>query len=366
MSFWKKLFQRWAQRSLQNALLSFGLLFYLVINARADECLTNFPLEGGVARGLINEEKSRAQFKNKRMNLNEVAAGSYDDFKMITAPKNTPPPPLKGGIHASSSLPSYSIKYTFTPQFLTTPHLWLTSSRTINASVSFETRSHWQAPLSGLEGTLRRCALLRFDFGVANNVTLQIRGAVQQQLEIDTARSHPLEGFPISGTTRDAGDFSVATIIRVLSNKKQNTALGLRIETKLPNSTQSKGIGPNTTDLYVSALASRKFSRGLVFGDLGLSILTAPRNLDEQNDVLSYGLGGSFSLSQRLQIAAEINGYLTTRNIIPLGTEARGVARAGLSCLIGSFNLEGAAVHGLTSNEGNWGGSVGLVRRFKF
>ena len=236
----------------------------------------------------------------------------------------------------------------------------------IAASASFETRSHWRAPLSGLAGTLQRWAQLRFDFGVANNVTLQIRGAVQQRLAIDAAASHAAIGFPSSGSTRDAGDFSVATLIRLFSDKQKKTALGFRAETKLPNTTQSKGIGPNTTDIYLSVLASRKLGNALVFGDVGIGILTAPRELDVQNDVLSYGLGGSFHLGRRIIFAAEVNGYLTTRNVIPLGTAARGTARGGLSWRRGAFQFEAALVRGLTANEGDWGGSVGIARTVRF
>ncbi len=273
--------------------------------------------------------------------------------------------PLEGG-QADVAQRHDSVEHKPTPHFLSTSHLWLAASRTIAASASFETRSQWRAPVSGLAGTLQRWAHLRFDFGVADNVTLQIRGAARQQLRIDAARSHPVEGFPASGTTRDAGDFSVATIIRLLSDKQNKTALGFRAETKLPNTTQSKGIGPNTTDIYLSVLASHHLGPALVFGDLGIGILTAPRNLDEQNDVLSYGLGGSLSLGRRATIAAELNGYLTTRNVIPIGTEARGVARAGFSYALGAFNFEAAVVRGLTANEGDWGGSVGLTRAFRF
>lgn len=252
------------------------------------------------------------------------------------------------------------------PQFIFTPHPWLTSLQNVHTSISFETRSHWQAPLSGLEGALRRYAFLRFDFGVAKNVTLQIRGALQQQLTIDAARSHPKEGYPSSGTTRDAGDFTVATMMRLYSDKAQKTALGFHIETKLPNTTQSKGIGPNTTDIHLSVLASRRFGDCLLFGDLGIGILTAPRALDEQNDVLRYGLGASMRLTRAAQLAAEINGYLNTRNLIPLGTETRGLARAGAAFSFGKFAWEAALLHGLTKNEGDWGGSMGVARRFSF
>ncbi len=236
----------------------------------------------------------------------------------------------------------------------------------ISAGASFETRAHWHAPLSGLTGTLQRWSYLRFDFGVAHNVTLQVRGAVQQQLRIAAAASSPLADFPAAGTTRDAGDFSVATIIRLVSDKQNRTALGFRAETKLPNTTQSKGIGPNTTDIYLAVLASHRTHTLLLFGDIGIGILSAPRELDVQNDVLSYGLGMSIQAGRKTNLAFELNGYFNTRNIIPLGTEARGTARAGFSHALGVFKLEAAIAHGLTQNEGDWGVSVGIAKAFRF
>jgi hypothetical protein len=103
-----------------------------------------------------------------------------------------------------------------------------------------------------------------------------------------------------------------------------------------------------------------------LFGDLGLGILTAPRALDEQNDVLRYGFGTSMRLTRTVQLAAEINGYLNTRNLIPLGTETRGLARAGAAFSFGKFALEAALLRGVTKNEGDWGGSLGVARRFSF
>lgn len=253
-----------------------------------------------------------------------------------------------------------------TPHFLYTPHLWLATARALAASASFETRSHWHAPLSGLVGTLQRWSYLRFDFGVANNVKLQIRGAIQQQLRIDTQASSPSANIPFHGTTRDAGDFSIATIIRLYSSKQHQTAFGFRAETKLPNTTQSKGLGPNTTDIYLSVLASHRIRALLLFSDVGIGILTAPRELDVQNDVLSYGLGGSIAAGERWIFAAELNGFLTTRNVIPLGTEARGVARAGGSYACDAFQIEAAFMHGLTQNEGTWGASIGITKAIRF
>ena len=251
------------------------------------------------------------------------------------------------------------------PYFLETSHLWLVPASTIQFSLAANRRPQWQAPLSGLEGALWRFAILRIDFEIATNVSVQIRGALQQQLDIDATASDPIEGMPFSGTTRDVGDFSVATLLRIVHDARRQIAFGFRIETTLPNTTQSKGIGPNTTDIYLSALLSKKIGRTLLFGDLGIGILTAPAHLDEQNDVLAYGLGFSHPLNPRLQLGGEVNGYLTTRNLVPAGTEARGMAQLGISWQLGEYSIELAVLHGLTTNEGKSGWLIGFARRLK-
>lgn len=256
--------------------------------------------------------------------------------------------------------------YFFTPASLITNPLWLVPARAAQFGLGFEIRAQWQAPISGLQGTLHRLAVVRADFGVSSNVVLQIRGPVRQILAIDETVSQPLPGMPATGTTSDAGDFSVATIMRLYENKSKTAALGFRVETRLPNSTQRKGIGTNTTDIFMSVLASRKWRNGMFFGDLGLGILTAPLEVNVQNDVLVYGLGAIWNLREPLRLFGEINGYLTTRDIIPVGTEARGLAAAGLAWQVGQWSIEAGAQYGLTRNEGTWGGSLGIARRISW
>ncbi|MGH7491475.1 MAG: hypothetical protein ACREOO_03665 [bacterium] len=256
--------------------------------------------------------------------------------------------------------------YSFTPVSLTTNPLWLVPARTAQFGLGFDIHAQWQAPISGLQGTLYRLAIVRAEVGIASNVVLQIRGPVRQILAIDETSSQPLPGMPASGTTSDAGDFSVATIMRLYENRSKTAALGFHVETRLPNSTQRKGIGTNTTDIFMSVLASGKWRNGMIFGDLGMGILTAPLEVNVQNDVLLYGLGTILIVREQLRLFGEINGYLTTRNIIPVGTEARGMARAGLAWQCSSWGVETSVQHGLTRNEGKWGGSVGVTRKISW
>jgi hypothetical protein len=269
-------------------------------------------------------------------------------------------------ISNGEALAQPSSQRVFTPSSLITDHLWLAPPRTMQVSLGGEARLQWQAPVSDLQSARYRFPVLRLDIGVSSNVVLQIQGALQQFRVIDEAASPFRPGMPASRITRDYGDFSIATIMRFWQNRQRDFALGLSIETRLPNSTQRKGIGSNTTDIFLSALASKMWKKGLVFGDLGLGILSAPLETNVQNDVLLYGLGTIWNVHGSAQLFGEINGYLTTRNIIPAGTEARGTAHAGCAWQFGPWGFEAGVQHGLTDNEGKWGGMLALTRKISW
>jgi len=215
----------------------------------------------------------------------------------------------------------------------------------------FEWRQNWQAPITRAVGDLYRYGTLRLDFGLAENVSLQIRGAIKQVLKSNSKI-----------VARDAGDFSIATIARVLPEKPHRPALGFRVETKLPNTNQDRGIGNNTTDITMSVLATKELGSALIFSDLGLVIMSAPRQINDQNDALVYGLGVAWSLNKKLQLAGEINGFTSPRNQIPLGTEDRSAARLGFVWKFSKFAVEILAVKGLVHREGNFGVMAGLSR----
>ncbi len=233
---------------------------------------------------------------------------------------------------------------------LQTNNLQLVPKGALRMHTAFEFRPDWQAPITRACGDLYRVGVLRFDLGIAQNVSLQIRGALRQVLRFDHGAN-----------ANDVGDFSVATIARIVAAGKHRPALGFRIETKLPNTNQDRGLGTNTTDVTMSVLATKQYGRALIFVDLGLAILTAPRQLNDQNDVMVYGLGSLYNLSRHFQLAGEINGFASPRDQIPLGTEDRSAMRLGFSWKLSKFALEVLAVNGLTEREGAWGIIIGIV-----
>lgn len=241
---------------------------------------------------------------------------------------------------------------------LQTNNLQLPPKGTIRLQTAFEWRSDWQAPISRLHGDLYRLGVLRFDLGIADNVSLQIRGAIRQVLRLNDD-SHSSEAAGRSTTANDVGDFSVATVARLTPAGRHRPALGFRIETKLPNTNQDRGIGTNTTDVALSILAAQQYERVLAFAEVGIGILTAPRQINDQNDVLVYGIGLLWMVSKQFQLAGEINGFVSPRQHIPVGTEDRSAARVGLIWRLAKFSLETLAVYGLTRREGKLGIIIG-------
>jgi len=254
----------------------------------------------------------------------------------------------------NSSPPQNSLNSPPISLTLQTNTLRLPPTRGIWLHAGFEWRRNWQAPITRAVGDLYRYGTLRLDFGLAENVSIQIRGAIKQSLKSNSQT-----------VARDAGDFSIATIARILPEKTHRPAFGFRVETKLPNTNQNRGIGNNTTDVTMSVLATKQIRALLIFSDLGLVIISAPRQINDQNDALVYGLGMVWRLNKKLQLAGEINGFTSPRNQIPPGTEDRSAARMGLLYKLPKLSFEVLAGKGLASREGDWGVTAGLSAQLR-
>ncbi len=237
---------------------------------------------------------------------------------------------------------------------LQTNNLQLVPKGAARVHTACEFRPDWQAPITHARGDLFRFGMLRFDLGIAQHVTIQIRGALRQVLR-----------FEHGANDNDVGDFSVATIARIVAAGKHRPALGFRIEIKLPNTNQDRGIGTNTTDVTMAVLATKQYGRIFVFADIGMAILTAPRQLNDQNDVMVYGFGSLWNLSKHFQLVGEVNGFVSPRDQIPLGTEDRSAGRLGFSWKLAKIALEIMAVNGLIQREGSLGVTTGLSWQMK-
>jgi len=236
---------------------------------------------------------------------------------------------------------------------------------TMRAQIGFDFLQDVDFSLSGLSGDLTSVAVIEVRSGLGKIIELQMYGAAQQFLDIKRqgASFVPLR-LTGARSTRDTGDFTFATKIRVFAEAGRRPALAFRFGYQMPNSNQARGIGTNTTNIFAEVIAQKHFGRLNVFGSLGLAILTAPNALYTQNDVILYGGAFTYSLHQRVNLVGEVAGRHSTRsiNVDLIGTESRSQARLGVQILAGGFWWDFAGIAGITTRDPRSGFTFGISR----
>ena len=234
----------------------------------------------------------------------------------------------------------------------------------IRIESGFEFLQNQTFPLSGLRGDVTKLADTRLSFGLAPNVEFQIEWTFQNFLSI-TSRGPsaiPLKLGTNDADTNDVGDVRLWMKIKLRNESRVAPAMGFRFGVELPNSDQARGIGTNTTNFYGMITAGKRFGDKLnLFGNLGLGILTAPLQATSQNDVLLYGLAGIYSATDRVNVVGEVNGFHSTRNNPPLGTEDCSEARLGAQIRALGVRWFAAGVFGTSKRAPKTGIVMGLT-----
>ncbi|MFQ5689484.1 MAG: hypothetical protein ACE5HQ_04335 [Gemmatimonadota bacterium] len=217
-------------------------------------------------------------------------------------------------------------------------------------------------PLSGLSGDLFSVGRLTLAYGLAERVLIELRGDVYQVLSIDSAgpSAVPLDAGVADGTTTDVGDFRLSMLFAPIGSSDGFSA-GARVEVKLPNSDETRGIGTNTTDFRLGLLGSYGQGALRVTADVGVAILEAPLENFQQNDVLAYGAELLYSVAGgRGRLALGTDGRASTRGHVPLGTEDLGELRVGGDYRSGVWLLDAGVGLGYADASPDWTVSVGL------
>jgi len=223
-------------------------------------------------------------------------------------------------------------------------------------------------PVSGLKGNLWRIPTVGISVGISSIAELQIDGGLYDKLSITERRIAPLSHLLTIGadtTTHDVEDIVVATKIRFLSETAGRPALGVRFATKLPNASNERGLGLDTTDFYMTLLGAKTVQSIRVVGNFGFGILADPTIGNRQNDVLTYGLSFARAMTQETEIVGELVGRISTRSGDPFpGTESRGLLKIGGRYTYSSVRFDAAAYVGLTSIDPTIGFTAGVTYVF--
>jgi hypothetical protein len=127
-------------------------------------------------------------------------------------------------------------------------------------------------------------------------VTVEGSGTIVRRFREEERLSAPAEGVveaSSAGTRQDAGDFRVATIVR-LSPARWSSSILLRFGTRLPTTDDRIGLDRDQTDFFALLGGRRPIGRAALFGEAGVSINGTRLPEYEQADVLVYSGGVDF------------------------------------------------------------------------
>lgn len=253
---------------------------------------------------------------------------------------------------------------------LITEDVDITPAGSINIAAGSDFFQNAKFPLSGLKGDLTRVGDIRVRTGYSSNVELQVEGVLQNFLAIDSRSVSPAIPLKIDGnSSNDYGDLKTSVKVKLRNETKNIPALGFKFGFQMPNSNEAKGIGTNQINIFSKVIVQKTFGKKAgkhpklkVFGNVGLGIMTAPLEDFSQNDLLLYGLAGIYRVNDRVNIATEVNGRISTqRGPAPLGTESKGQFRIGTQVKASNLRFDTAAIFGLTKFSPRSGITFGVT-----
>lgn len=227
-------------------------------------------------------------------------------------------------------------------------------------------------PVSGLEGNRFAVPTFGLSIGISSIAEIQIDGAFYQRLSITDRRQAPLSSLlDVTGDdTTDVDDFVVATKIRLVPERDSRPAFGLRLATKLPNTSNESGLGTDMTDFFASLLMAKTVQSVRIVGNAGVAILGDPTSpVPQQNDLLTFGVSVARAMTTAAELVGEINGRLNLANGDPdPGAENRAVMRLGGRYTRGPVRVDAALLLGMTSRDpqvGVTGGFTWVLNAFR-
>ncbi len=191
------------------------------------------------------------------------------------------------------------------------------------------------------EGFILRAPVLAIGYAMADGVELQGTFPTQVYAKADNGRSYS-----------EVGDFTIWTKWAFLKEKASRPAVAVRWGVKLPNSSDTSGLGTDQPDIFVQGLASRTFGDDWRLDtNLGLAILGDPTQTSYQGDAFTYGVAVARALPRDMEAMLEFVGT-TGKGYLP----GQSVFRAGLS-FPGprALRFYGAFTAGMTPGSPDWG-----------
>ena len=226
----------------------------------------------------------------------------------------------------------------------------------VASELGMEYLNRLKIPYSGLGGNELSILVNGLHFGLGDRSEFQLTGVAHTVLWVKENGS---------GRRNDWGDFAMSTKIKLVDEKGRRPIVSFRPTVVLPNSSATKDIGADGTNVFGSLLFGKTVGRAFVHGSIGMGILDDTVRPAAQQDVLTYGLAVNFPVGSRTTIAWEWNGLSNPQSNPTPGGEDRGQIRAGFRVRAGGMRWDIGTTAGLTRLDAKWGLIGGMTREFR-
>ncbi|HEX2203482.1 MAG TPA: hypothetical protein VHG91_09305 [Longimicrobium sp.] len=220
-----------------------------------------------------------------------------------------------------------------------------------------------RASLAGTEGTLVEAGNFRA-FWRTGRVVVEAGGTVQRLFD-EERRFAPAEPFVEAadgGERRDAGDYRIATAVRLTGEGAPVAAL-LRFGTRLPTTDNTVGLDRDAVDFF--ATLGGRAARGAlaVQAEAGVGIFGTRQTDFEQDDLLVYAVKAEYDAGPVVPSLALVGQQVGSGHEEIRGNESLGEVRAGIRTT-GGYYLRAEVVRGYTAFSPGTGVlvAVGTIR----
>ena len=220
-------------------------------------------------------------------------------------------------------------------------------------------------PFSGLEGNLTRAGVVGFRLGVADNVEIQVQGAIQNILSVQKKSTTAPNASKLNfsgNSTNDVGDFTLATKVSFLEEERNRPALAFRFGMELPNSANETGLGNDETNVFGGLLLEKIFDKVTLLTNLGVVVLGDPVTAGDQDDLFSYGVAALYDVHPRIRLVGDIHGRAGPGGI---GTEEHSSLRLGAQIQAAQLHWDIGLFSGFTGTDPDFGLIIGVSKEFQ-
>jgi hypothetical protein len=220
-----------------------------------------------------------------------------------------------------------------------------------------------QFPLSGLEGSLWKLPTVGLSVGISPIAEFQLDSGLFSRLSIRERHAAPLSALvDAPGTdTHDVEDAVVATKVRILSESASRPSFALRFATRLPNARNESGLGLDTVDAFASVLSGKTVQSVRIVVNGGVGILGDPLHGYHQQTAFTYGVSVARAISERTELALDVNGRYSPGDAPPAGTESRGRVTLGARHSRGALRFDAGVLIGATALDPSIGITAGVT-----